>query len=106
MKKIVCFFSLMLFCLPVLCVGVSAKEAGSNTLSSDTLILRVAVCFILAFAIALVAVLLMRRAMSTVRKQKRADNYTRRDSFELTESRDIYLYSTTTRVRINNNKRR
>ena len=48
----------------------------------------------------------MKRAMSTVRKQKRADSYVKRDSFSLIESRDLFLYSTVTRIRINNNNNR
>ena len=44
--------------------------------------------------------------MSTVRKQKRADVYVEKDSVSLTESRDIFLYSTVTRVRVNTNNKR
>ena len=78
-----------------------ATEGADVATANDTL-LTVAVCILIGLAVGLTVTLLMKRSMSTVRKQQKADNYVKADSFSLTESRDLFLYSTVTRVRINN----
>lgn len=45
----------------------------------------------------------MRRKMKTARAKAAAHDYVKRDSFNLREKTDLYLYRTRTRVRINNN---
>ena len=69
-------------------------------------LLKIVVCLLIGLAVGLTVTLLMKRSMSTVRKQKRADTYVKEGSFSLTESRDLFLYSTVTRVRVNNNNNR
>lgn len=60
-----------------------------------------------SFIAALVAVLVMRGKMKTVKSKKEAASYTVPGSFRLLRSRDVYLYTTTTRVRVaNSNQRR
>jgi len=76
-------------------------SAADGSLSDDTVVIRVVVAVTIGILLALGIVLLMKRSMSTVRYQKRADNYVNNNSFSLTDARDIYLYSTVSRVRIN-----
>ena len=76
-------------------------------LTTEEALTRVAVAFGIALVVSLIVVLLMKRALNTVRKQKSADGYAEEGSFSLTESRDIFLYSTVTRIRVNtSNKKR
>ena len=97
MKKFLSFLTVMLsgalLMLPA--------SAADGSLSDDTVVIRVIVAVTIGILLALGIVLLMKRSMSTVRYQKRADNYVNDNSFSLTDARDIYLYSTVSRVRIN-----
>ena len=97
MKKFLSFLTVMLsgalLMLPA--------SAADGSLSDDTVVIRVVVAVTIGILLALGIVLLMKRSMSTVRYQKRADNYVNDNSFSLTDARDIYLYSTVSRVRIN-----
>lgn len=56
--------------------------------------------------IGVVICLLLRKQLKPVRLQFGAKNYVRKNSFNLTYAKDIYLYSRTTRVRINTNNKR
>ncbi len=49
--------------------------------------------------VAVVALLIMRASMNSVRSQREAANYLQAGSFRLTTQRDIYLYSNVTKVR-------
>ncbi len=104
MKK---FFALLLTLLfsAALTVSAAATE-GTQAPTGDDTLLKILVCLFIGLAVGLTVTLLMKRSMSTVRKQKRADVYVEKDSFSLTESRDIFLYSTVTRVRVNNSNKR
>ena len=105
MKKILLFlFALSAALLSAL--PVSATD-GTQSEGSPDLLTGILVSLLIGLVVGLTATLLMKRSMSTVRKQKRADVYVKADSFSLTESRDIFLYSRVTRVRVNNssNKR-
>lgn len=120
MKKTIVFLALLLAL--VLCtVSVSASTTSSYdaydsyegtedgatvtpegaALTRDQILTRIAIAFLIAFVGSLIAVLLMKRALNTVRPERAADRYTKEGSFSLTECRDIFLYSTVTRVRIN-----
>lgn len=55
---------------------------------------------IAGLVIALITTLIMKAQMRTVRRKSNAAQYVRRGSFSLTRSQDIYLYTTTTRTRI------
>ena len=87
-------------------VCLAASVCAETGASDDTLSVggRVAIGILIGFVIALVIVLVMARKMSTVRKNRTADAYVVKNSFSLTESRDIYLYSRVSRVRVNTNK--
>ena len=104
MKKL---FALLLTLLSsaALTVSVAATDGAQAQTGDDTL-LKIVVCLLIGLAVGLTVTLLMKRSMSTVRKQKRADTYVKEGSFSLTESRDLFLYSTVTRVRVNSNNNR
>lgn len=55
---------------------------------------------IAGIAIAAAAVLMMKRQMRTVRRQSSASRYVRKGSFSLARCQDIYLYTSTSRTRI------
>ena len=57
------------------------------------------ISLLIAFVIALIAGLVMRARMNTARRQAMAGQYVQQGSFRLTEQRDIYLYSHTSRIR-------
>ena len=100
-KALILLFALSL----VLALPVTAfAQDGTQTEATADPLLVVVISLLIGLTVGLTATLLMKRSMSTVRKQKRADSYVKDDSFSLTESRDLFLYSTVTRVRINNSK--
>ena len=103
MKKILVFLT-ALSLLSLLACPVSAEEVN-RAANTQNLALKILISLLIGLAIALVIVLLMKRSMSSVRKQKNAGEYVKKDSFQLVESRDIYLYSTVTRVRINTDRK-
>lgn len=106
MKKTVLFVLLGLLLAAALSVAVCAEEINYDPNSADPadILTRILIGFAIGFVIALVIVLVMVRGMSTVRPAKSADGYVKKNSFRLTESRDIYLYSRISRVRVNSNK--
>lgn len=55
---------------------------------------------IAGLAVGLIASLSMKAKMRTVRRKQDAMSYVKKDSFRLTRSQDIYLYTSTTRQRI------
>ena len=104
MKKL---FALLLTLLSSAALTVSAAATdGAQAQTGDDTLLKILIPILVGIAVGLTVTLLMKRSMSTVRKQKRADVYVEKDSFSLTESRDIFLYSTVTRVRVNTNNKR
>ena len=104
MKKTLCFL-FMLTLILVLPFSVAAAETTETGGTSPSLLNIFLISLAVGLVISLVIVFLMKRSMSTVRSAKRADGYVKRDSFSLTEARDIFLYSTVTRVRVNNDRK-
>ena len=102
MKKTI--FFLFSSILALLAAFPAYATEGTQSVGDDTL-LKILIPILIGIAVGITVTLLMKRSMSTVRKQKRADVYVEKDSFSLTESRDLFLYSTVTRVRVNTNKR-
>ncbi len=102
MKKICILFCFSLLAAALLAVGVAAETAEGG---EGDILVRLVVCFGIGLVTALVTVLVMARRMSTVRAAKTADSYVKKNSFFLSESRDIYLYSRISRIRINTNKK-
>lgn len=103
MKKIAAFLSALLsIALSLFPASAAETEAGVRF---EDVGVKILVSLLIGLAVALLIVFLMKRSMSTVRKQKNAGEYVVKNSFQLTESRDIYLYSTVTRVRVNTNKK-
>ena len=99
MKKIFILATLLLVGM-ILAVPASASDGSSLV---ESVPFRVGIAIVIAILLSLGIVLLMKRSMSTVRYQGRADGYVNEGSFSLTDARDIYLYSTVSRTRINNN---
>ena len=100
MKKLLFFLFVVLFFL--LSVLPAYATNGMDAPAANDTAITIVACIAIGLAVGLTVTLLMKRAMSTVRKQKKADIYVKQNSFSLTESRDLFLYSTVTRVRINN----
>ena len=105
MKKFLLILMLFLTLAFMLSVSIAAADGTESTQDSTLLYILIAVFF--GLLAAGVSLFFMYRAMSTVRKQKRADEYVDEGSFALSECRDVFLYSRVTRVRVNtNNKKR
>lgn len=104
MKKSLIFFSMLALLLTAAFPAYATD--GARPASAEDPLLTIVVCVAIGLAVGLTVTLFMKRGMSTVRKQKRADVYVEKDSFSLTESRDIFLYSTVTRIRVNTNNRK
>lgn len=102
MKKIFILCTLLLLSMTL----VIPASASDGTSLAESVPFRVGIAILIAILLALGVVLLMKRGMSTVRYQRRADGYVNEGSFSLTDARDIYLYSTISRTRINNDNRR
>ena len=104
MKKLT--FCLLLFALASL-LSLAASASDGGTSSNDVTLIAILVGVITGLLAAGLSLFFMVRAMSTVRKKKNADEYVADGSFRLTESRDVFLYSRVSRVRVNtsNNRR-
>ena len=105
-KRIRLFLLCLLLAIGALSLTVSASEYGEASMTTSDIFLRILIGVAIGLAAGLITVLLMRRSMNTVRKQKNASVYTEKDSFVITESRDIYLYSRVTRVRVQSNNKK
>lgn len=103
MKKTALFASILTLLVLAAFPAAAAESTGAT---GEDLAIKIVVSLLIGLTAALITVFLMKRSMSTVRKQRNAGTYVQRDSFRLTESRDIYLYSTVTRTRVNTNKNR
>ncbi len=101
MKKITFLLLCALF-TAIFSVAAFAAD-GQMNVSQNTILIAVLVGLGVGLAAAGVTLFLMCRAMSTVRKKGSADGYTRKDSFRLSECRDVFLYSRVSRVRVNTN---
>lgn len=58
---------------------------------------RIPLSLLIGAAIALIPLLSMKGKLKTVRRQAAAANYIRQDSFQLTQSRDVFLYRNVSR---------
>lgn len=106
MKRLYFIFLLFGFSL-LLSLCACAAEAGVSEEGTEIWI-PVLVALGIGLAAAGITLFFMYRSMSTVRKQRHADDYADSGSFRLSECRDVFLYSRVTRIRVNtnnNNKR-
>ncbi len=105
MKKIT--FLLLCALFATLFSVASFAADGQMNVSQSAVLIAVLVGLGVGLAAAGVTLFLMCRAMSTVRKKGSAAGYEEKDSFRLSECRDVFLYSRVSRVRVNtnNNKR-
>lgn len=102
---IITIFALLTLLLATAVCAAEYTEGAESGLASDEIFARVLIGFAIGFVIAVIVTVVMVRKMSTVRRARSADPYVVKNSFSLTESRDIYLYSRVTRVRVNTNKK-
>ena len=87
-------------------ISPGIKEPSFNTTSdeyTENHAMQLAVSFGIGAVIAGIVLLVMRSNMNTARAQRGASNYLKAGSYLLRVQRDRYLYSNTTRVRINQN---
>ncbi len=83
--------------------SVAFCETASDILSNDNgfymggFVIGVVISVIVAIIAGIITIVVMRRAMNNARPQRNAGQYIRYGSFELTETRDMYLYSHVTR---------
>lgn len=75
---------------------IYVEQYGPNTEPSFALPIGIGI----GAVIGLISVLVMKGQMNTVRAERMANNYIRKNSFRLDSARDIFLYSTVTRTRI------
>ena len=81
----------------------TAQRDNSEFDSSAGLLGGIANCLLIGFIIALIVVLIMKGQLKSVRSKAGANDYVVKDSFSLTRSNDIYLYSTVTKSPIPRN---
>lgn len=80
-------------------VAFAERIEGEVVTSSEFPLLRnIAIAVIVGLVIAFVVVSVMKGKLKTVRSRDHAREYVRAGSFDLQHSRDLYLYSTVTRV--------
>ncbi len=80
-----------------------AKVENVYLTRNDLTLKAIIACLILALVISLIIVSIMKSKLKSVKSQSFAGNYLKPGSFNLTDSKDIYLYRNVTRVRIQNN---
>lgn len=94
MKKLLCLL-LALSLLFALCMPVLAADGGAGEHPQRGK--AILICIGIGVGVGLIAVLIMKSRMKTVRFQTRADSYVDEDRLELTARSDIFLYQTVTR---------
>lgn len=62
------------------------------------MLILIAVTICIPLIISLIATAIQQSKMNTARREEYAHNYIKQGSFNLTDSRDIFLYTRTTRV--------
>lgn len=94
MRKI--FLLILVLCL----CTVTVFAATSQTEEGLTYVQKCLIgSLIFGFVVALIITLVMKSKLKSVRSQRAAANYERPGSMHLTCSRDLYLYSTVTRIK-------
>lgn len=75
---------------------IALEEEKTNPAGKESAI-PLAICVLIGTAVGLIAVLIMKGQLKTVRSQSGADSYVRQGSLQLRQSTDMYLYQNTTR---------
>lgn len=78
---------------PVDSYGTSKESLASRLVSA------IPVALVIALVVAFIVTSVLKSGMKTVKQNPLANNYIKNGSFKLTNSRDIYLYSHTSKVR-------
>ena len=101
MKRITIFTYIILVLIFIFAFSlcISAYEDNYNDAEAD---LSISSCILIALGIGLVAgiitVLILINQLKSVKSAKNASVYVESGSFALTEKRDVYLYSTVTKI--------
>lgn len=70
-----------------------SADGSAKTLSAQDVLKMVLFSFIAGLIIALIVCLVMKSRMKTARNKLTANDYIRKNSFNITRSRDIFIYS-------------
>ena len=84
--------SIMISCV---CFVSFAAESGSGSVVKDNIFIQILIALAIGFIVALIVTGTMKAKLKSVRAQNAAANYTREGSFNVTESREIFLYKET-----------
>lgn len=94
MRKLCLLFLILLLVIqPV--TAFAAEESGKEAFAADTSLI---VALVAGVIVALIVVLCLRSQLKSVRFNRTAENYMVEDSLRLTQSTDLFLYQTVTRV--------
>lgn len=83
----------MTFVLSVCAAAEDAAEAVAQSFTIEELAVKAGTAFLLGLVIALIVCLMMRSNMKTAVKKSTANDYIKKNSFSVTRSRDILVYS-------------
>lgn len=78
---------------------VSFAADGSGNGNGDNLVPHILIALAIGFLVAFIVTMVMKSKLKSVRANNAAANYTREGSFDLVESREIFLYKQTTQTR-------
>ena len=93
--------SYITLCDEFLTQSESGAPYDSNTLPKGKfpVLFSLFVSIVIGFVVALIAVLVMKGQLKSVRRQSAASNYLKAGSMNVTESRDVFLYRNVTKVK-------
>lgn len=83
--------------------SIKVYESGPNSQREPLSAGELAVCILIAFGISAIIMFAMKAQMKTTRMKATANDYVRKNSFDLNYARDIFLYSSITRTKIESN---
>ena len=78
-------------------VSFAADKNGTDY--SENLVPHILIALGIGFLVAFIVTMVMKSKLKSVRANNAAANYTREGSFDLQESREIFLYKKTTQTR-------
>lgn len=103
MKKLKYVFTLFLalsLMISFVCFVSFAADGSSASKSGNNLFIHILIALAIGFLVAFIVTAVMRSKLKSVRPNNAAANYTREGSFNVTESREIFLYEETTKTKI------
>ena len=103
MKKIKFLFTLFLavsLMFSCVCFVSFAADGDAASKSGGNIFVHILIALAIGFVVALIVTGVMRSKLKSVRPNNSAANYTRDGSFDVAESREIFLYKKTQQTRI------